>query len=105
MNPIIVKNKILPIGPYEAMALWPFIFTKVELHPQILTHERIHLKQQTELLLVGFYLLYILNFIWNLIRMRRRPYRDIIFEREAYDNQQDPAYLYFRKPYSWTKYF
>lgn len=104
MKPIIVRNRILPFGPYEAMAIWPFIFTKVELKAQTLLHERIHHKQQLELALVGFYLLYALNFLYNLARMHPRPYRAIVFEREAYGNQGNPDYLQERKPYAWKIY-
>lgn len=100
----IIRNKILPLGPYDAMAFWPFIFTKVELTPQILNHEKIHLEQQKELALVGFYLLYLGNFVYNLIRMHPRPYRAIIFEREAYERQADPKYLESRPKYAWIKY-
>lgn len=101
---MIIKNKILPFGPYEAMAIWPFIFTKVDMDQKTLNHEKIHHAQQKELLLVGFYLFYVLNFLWNLIRMNPSPYRAIVFEREAYDNDQDLDYLDKRKPFAWRRY-
>lgn len=104
MKPIIIKQKLIPLGPYEAIALWPFIFTKVDLPPKAVNHERIHLRQQLELLVLPFYVLYLLNFLWNLIRMKNNPYRAIVFEREAYDNEHNPAYLSFRRGWAWTKY-
>jgi hypothetical protein len=62
-------------------------------------HERIHHTQQVELLLMGFYILYGLNYLLNLFRYRnhRKAYREIIFEREAYAMDKDPAYLKQRK--------
>lgn len=99
---MIIRNKILPFGPYEAMALWPFIFTKVEMDAQTLNHEKIHLRQQLELALVGFYIFYAANFLWNLVRMDPRPYRNIVFEKEAYAKQEDLDYLGKRSPYAWT---
>ena len=43
-----------------AITLYPFIICKGKLDQQTKTHEIIHLHQQRELLLIGFYLLYVL---------------------------------------------
>lgn len=87
-------------------ACWPFIIFRAEKYatPKRVNHERIHLAQQREMLVVPFYLAYVLNFIWNLIRMRPRPYRDIKFEREAFQNEADPTYLETRKFWAWINY-
>lgn len=72
----------------------------------LLNHERIHLTQQAETLLAGFVLVYVLNWIVNLIRFRdfNKAYRNICFEREAKEHAADMDYLYTRKYYSWLKY-
>lgn len=84
------------------MALFPFILLRTtgsETDPVILNHERIHLRQQLELLLLPFYLLYLLHYLYLLIRFRNheKAYRNILFEREAYDHEGDNRYLERRR--------
>lgn len=94
---------------YNGMALWPFILLKEERFkyiPRLINHERIHLRQQVELLVVPFYIAYLLNYLLNLIIYRNHDlaYRNIIFEREAYANEENLDYLKQRPWYSWFKY-
>lgn len=91
------------------MAIFPFIllkYTRLRLDRQIMNHELIHLRQQTELLIIPFYILYLLNYLFNLIYYRNHylAYRNIVFEREAYENDSDPTYLGGRKFASWRNY-
>jgi len=89
-----------------AITLYPFIICKGELDQRTRTHEIIHLHQQRELWLIGFYLLYVwywLVFAWKL-RSFHGAYRNIPFEKEAYANDQDPTYPLRRKAFSWSKY-
>ena len=81
-----------------ALALWPFIFLgdKSSGHDLVLlNHERIHLRQQLELLLIFFYLI-------NRIKGMKanEAYLNICFEREAYLNEKNIDYLKKRKRYS-----
>jgi len=62
-----------------------------------LTHERIHMRQQVELLVVFFYVLYFFEWLC-------KAYEDISFEREAYENEGNNDYLKTRKFYSWVNY-
>jgi len=92
------------------MALFPFILVRDKgmlADRTIIDHERIHLRQQAELLVLPFYILYLINYLFNLWRYRNhhRAYLNIVFEREAYDNEHNPAYLGNRKWYSWRRYF
>lgn len=59
-------------------------------------HERIHLRQQYELLYVGFILLYLLFQLTH-------GYWKNPFEVEAFENQRDKDYLKKRKLFSWVK--
>ena len=91
------------------MALYPFILLKdkdQKADKTLINHERIHLKQQLELLLLPFYLLYLLNYLINLIRYKNHylAYFNIVFEKEAYACEQNPDYLAHRKLFSWLKY-
>lgn len=107
MKGIIVTSKFLVPPTAAAWVLWPFIIFKKEEYktPERINHERIHIRQCNETLVVGFYVIYIINFVVNLILMNRKPYRSILFEREAFENEDFVAYLEDRKFWAWTKYF
>ena len=89
-----------------AITLYPFIICKGKLDQQMRTHETIHLHQQRELLLIGFYLLYVAFWVWGLVKFRsfHAAYRSIPFEKEAYANDADPTYPLNRKTFSWVKF-
>lgn len=92
------------------MALFPFILLKSKNLADdaiIVNHERIHLRQQAELLVIPFYVLYLINYLVNLIRYKNHEtaYLQIVFEREAYANEAKMNYLQSRKWNSWIRYF
>lgn len=96
--------------PASAMAIYPFMFFKsadLKSDQLIINHEKIHFKQQIELLILPFYLLYLLNYCVNLLRYRdrRKSYLYICFEKEAYAHDHNLNYLKGRRLYSWIKYF
>jgi len=70
-----------------------------------INHERIHIRQQLELLLLPFTIFYILMYLWGLMRgmSRREAYRNILFEREAYRNMYNLEYLQERRIFSFLK--
>lgn len=67
--------------------------------PSDILHETIHFRQQREWLFVFFFLLYVLEFLWHLVRLRKwhKAYYSISFEQEAYQHQNDAEYLKKRK--------
>lgn len=71
-----------------------------------LNHERIHLRQQLELLLIFFYLWYSIEFLFRLVQYRNRnqAYRNISFEREAYQHEDNSDYLRTRRLFRFLKY-
>ena len=92
------------------MALFPFILlqNKGLLNDAVMiNHERIHLRQQAELLIIPFYILYLANYLVNIIiyRDHNKAYLNIVFEREAYEKEADMVYLKQRKWFSWARYF
>ena len=89
-----------------AITLYPFIICKGVMDQQTKTHEIIHLKQQRELLVIGFYLLYVGFWLWYLLKHRnsQMAYACIPFEREAYDNDHNIVYPINRKSYAWRQY-
>ena len=90
------------------MTVYPFLFVKKDACLSLKTerHEMIHAEQQKEMLLVFFYLWYLFEFVVRLIQYRNRnaAYKNISFEREAYDNERNTAYLKERKRYSFISY-
>ncbi len=105
MKNIIIKKNL----PVRGMALYPFILLRakeLESDAVIMNHERIHHRQQVELLIIPFYLFYILNYLVNRFRYSThdQAYRNIIFEREAYAHEHDGDYLKKRKLFSTFNY-
>lgn len=92
---------------YKGLALYPFIFFNSR-HVTIktITHERIHIEQQRELLVIFAYLWYLIEFIVRIIQYGNfyDAYRNISFEREAYENDTDEKYLFKRKRWAFIKY-
>ena len=94
---------------YVGLSLWPFIFLKHNTLKEdivLINHEKIHLKQQQELLVVFFYIFYISE--W-LIRTAiyfdsYKAYQNISFEREAYSNEKNLDYPSERRAFSFIKY-
>lgn len=94
---------------YVGLSLWPFIFLKSDDFKNdlfLINHEKIHLKQQQELLIVPFYVWYMtewaLRSIWYLDTYL--GYQNISFEREAYANENNVNYLVERSAFSFIKY-
>ena len=88
MSPILIHTRSFPFGDYRAITLFPFVLYKGEpLTPTEVRHETVHLWQQAALLVLPFYLLYLVFWIIGMARHRNsfRAYRDIPFERSAYD--------------------
>ena len=114
MKPIVIFNSKIPqllsifinIG---AITLWPFIiyrYKKEDVSPKLVNHETIHIKQQQELFVIGFYVLYVYYWLKNLIKYKNSStaYYNIPFEVEAYTHDQDLEYLSNRKKHAWKAY-
>lgn len=90
----------------HAIALWPFVVAAAPLSPQGENHERIHLAQQLELGIVGFYLLYVFDYF--LARLSghtpESAYMEIRFEKEAYAQHANLGYLETRPFCAWLAY-
>ncbi|WP_372474474.1 hypothetical protein AB4865_04120 [Capnocytophaga sp. ARDL2] len=99
--------KYIPKG-YDAMAFFPFILLKNKGLKQdriLINHESIHLKQQIELLWILFFLWYGIEFLIRLFQYKNtyQAYRNISFEREAYQHENDLHYLKKRKVFAFWR--
>jgi len=61
---------------------------------RLINHERIHLRQQAELLIIPFYIWYVIEYFILLLvyRNKKQAYHNISFEREAYNNEHNLNY-------------
>ena len=105
---ILIFKHIIP-KKYIGLTIYPFIFLKNDALKDNLTlinHEKIHLKQQIELLWIFFFAWYFTEFFIRLIQYKKwnLAYRNISFEREAYKNELNPNYLLTRKRFSFINY-
>ena len=105
---LIVTKYLIPKG-YRGLTIFPFVFVKNRLdkgNGVFVNHERIHLRQQLELLILPFFVWYFVEFLVRLVQYKNADlaYRNISFEREAYVNEKDLNYLKQRSFYEFVKY-
>lgn len=101
----IIYNNILPVKGFKTINLFGFLFVRKgkTLRYIDINHEKIHTEQMKEMLYVFFYLWYVIEWLVKLplYSFTHKAYRNISFEREAYQNQYDMNYLNNRKHYAW----
>jgi hypothetical protein len=105
---IIVSKYLIPKG-FSGFTFFPFVFLKKKedkMNRVLLNHERIHIRQQLELLILPFFVWYFLEYFFRLMQYRnsKKAYYNISFEREAYSNDSDSNYLSNRGLYSFFAY-
>ena len=91
------------------ITIFPFIIVEkneLKIDKTFINHEMIHIYQQAELLFIFFVLLYYTEFLMKLIKYKnlQLAYKNISFEREAYENESNYNYLKTRKFFSFIKY-
>jgi hypothetical protein len=106
---LLVVNKYLLRKRFVGITLWPFIVMKhqrLKKDAVFINHERIHLRQQLELLILPFFIIYGLEYLVRLIQYKNRyvAYRNISFEREAYQNEGNMRYLRNKKFWSFLRF-
>jgi hypothetical protein len=91
----------------EGMALFPFVLVRQRRpHRFLLQHEIIHLQQQLETAFVLFYVWYLAEYLIRLFICQNhyKAYRSISFEREAFQHEADPDYVYNRSFWAFLRY-
>jgi hypothetical protein len=106
---MILINRLFFHRDYVGLTLWPFIILRdgcLKSDNALINHERIHLRQQQELLVLPFYIFYLIEWLFRSIWYmdRYKAYRNLSFEREAYLNENNLQYLRQRKPFSFIRY-
>ncbi|MEM5565998.1 hypothetical protein WNY78_12825 [Psychroserpens sp. AS72] len=105
---VIISKYLVPRG-YIGITIFPFIFLKyynLKSSPVLMNHEKIHMRQQLELLVIPFYIFYTIEFVIRLIQYKKwyLAYQNISFEREAYYKEKDLNYLKSRPFWSFVSY-
>jgi len=106
---ILIASKYLVPKGYIGITLFPFIIVRERVlieHPVLLNHERIHLRQQAELLILPFYIWYVTEYFIRLLmyKNREKAYKNICFEREAYAYESIADYLKHRSFWNFLKF-
>ena len=106
---IIVWKSLLKNTKINGITLFPFIFLKKQedkTNAVLINHEKIHLRQQLELLVIFFYLWYVIEYYYWYFKLNDSylAYKYISFEREAFAMEDDLDYLSHRKLWSFWKY-
>jgi hypothetical protein len=94
---VIVSKYLIPKG-FRGITLFPFIIVSeqdLKQNPVMIHHEKIHIRQQIELLIFPFFIWYGLEFLIRFLscKDKSQAYRNISFEKEAYVNEKDLNYL------------
>jgi len=102
---IIVCQRLLKNTKISGITLFPFILLRKKEYRDndvLINHEKIHLRQQLELLIIPFYIWYLSEYYIKYLKYKNPElaYRNISFEREAYENDQNLDYLRKRKFWS-----
>ncbi len=106
---VVVWSRLLKNTKINGIALFPLVILRSaqdKQDPVLINHEKIHLRQQLELLVVFFYIWYVVEYyIWYFkLRNAAQAYRRISFEREAFANESELQYLRTRPFWSFLKY-
>lgn len=98
----LIENSWIPFKGFKAINLFGVCFVRkgAQMSPEEINHEAVHTHQMRELCYIGFYILYILEWIYRLIFHTRTAYRGISFEREAYANENNMDYIRSRKTFA-----
>lgn len=106
---ILIVFKYLTPKWVRGITIFPFIVLsyKQDLENVVLiNHEKIHIRQQIELLVLPFFLWYGIEYLIRLFQFRnwKAAYLNISFEREAYQNEKNLHYLKQRSFWSFFRY-
>ena len=105
---LIVSRYLIPKG-YRGITLFPFVILRNpsdRANKVLVNHEKIHIRQQLEFLILPFFLWYFIEYGIRLIQYKNKnmAYRNISFEREAYSNEFNLDYIKGRKVWDFRKY-
>lgn len=101
----VIYNNIIPFKGYKVINLFGIVFARKDslITTIDLNHEYIHISQMKDLLYIGFYIWYFIEYLIRLIiyHNHNKAYRMISFEQEAYEYEKQIDYVQgYRIPYT-----
>lgn len=101
----VIYNNIIPFKGFKCINLFGVLFVRKGcfMSDKDFNHEAIHSAQMKEMLYVGFYLWYFIEWIIRLC-CKGNAYKSLGFEKEAYAHDDDLTYLTTRVRFAWWKY-
>ena len=111
----IIENRLIPFKGFLAMNLFGLFFVRKDewnrhsdkIKEITINHESIHTVQMKETGYVFFYIIYFLEYLFRFLLNgfdSDKAYRNISFEKEAYENEDNFEYLGKRRRYAmWRK--
>lgn len=105
---LFVSRYLIPKG-FSGLSVYPFVIVSERKYCEntiFINHEKIHIRQQIEMLVLPFFIWYVLEYFVRLIQYKNRnlAYRNISFEREAYESESDLNYLKKRRFWKFLSY-
>jgi hypothetical protein len=106
---IVLVNSFFLRKNFTGIVIWPFVIVRnkrLKEDPVFMNHERIHLRQQLEMLVIPFYIWYVMEYTIRLIKYKNSydAYKYLSFEREAYAHEKDLDYLKKRSFWGFRNY-
>ena len=109
---VIMSNTFMLPDDIIGITFFPFIIMRKSYFDEMpegvktmmINHEKIHVAQQKEMLVVFFYLWYFIEWAIRLLIRQPHAYRNISFEAECYAHQKNPEYLKTRKRWAFMDY-
>ena len=106
----IIYNNCIPFQGFLCMNLFGILFVRDRLRDKlndvVINHEAIHTAQMKELLYIGFYVWYVIEWLLRLVMYgfkSKKAYKNICFEKETFENEEDLEYLNNRKHYAFLR--
>lgn len=106
----IIYNRFIPFKGFVAINLFGVLFVREgyegSVNNRLITHETIHTKQMKEMLYVGFYVWYVVEWLIRLCYLwdTHKAYKRISFEVEANAHENILDYPTKRTPFRWLEY-
>jgi hypothetical protein len=106
---VVIVRHLIPRN-FLGFTIFPFIVAGSKFQKEdkvFINHEKIHLRQQIEMLVMLFFIWYLLEFLVRFVMYKNfsKAYRNISFEREAYANEKNVNYIKTRKIWNFLTYF
>ena len=102
----VIYNDWIPFRGFKCINLFGILFVRngCVMTEKNFNHEAIHTAQMKEMLYVGFYVWYFVEWLIEVFHYGSTAYHTNSFERECYAHEDDLTYLENRDRFAWVEY-